>query len=702
MNKQENKEALSKEDLKRAETLVAEVLKRTGIKKKLLREEIGCRILNAVYTLVNNIKSVPVVNWVATLVEKPLGVFVNKAEWRKDTRKNQWRLAITNEVRNMLNNEYKERSSVELKSVPAQYTKMHMDKIAEATCATIMARARNLSNKIAIGVGGLLVAWVAVDRPSILPIALGATAACTILRRKINKAQISVNIEAKSNHDNKAKEVLREHTQVLENSPYYNNIANFSSRMNQEMLNVSKKEIEANDKKQEVFRKNADKNTLVDGFFSTVAVSVPMALAYFDGGLSALATTGVKGAAICSTCTSFGVSSLMNYVNSKLEGEEAIKMVVTHMKLLDKKDKSFEKGGMELQKDDNVIVISKDMAYQHRNFNEAGAPLSGEDLFRSNEDIIINKGITVLGGASGAGKSTLISLLTKSSLATEGSIKLGHVNESGEFVGTEYKDIKNIVDNVGIAFQSSPVAESISVDDYIKLENPDADVEKVKQVKKLLGIGEGNESGLIDENASVSNRLSGGQQKRIELARVLIKDSPIMILDEPTSGVDEKMSQEIVEYLKELRKEKTIIYITHDVREIEDIGAYQAIDIDKKHSKNGQNVIKTFDLTDENERKNYVRFFMDRSAQALEGEKSEQEECAKDAVLEEQAIKEYVERRIRGAKELIDRADKLKESKEEHRGDTNRVISSNKRDTSTSEMVVNIVNYNRNKGSDGN
>ena len=71
-----------------------------------------------------------------------------------------------------------------------------------------MARARNLSNKIAIGVGGLLVAWVAVDRPSILPIALGTTAACTILRRKINKAQISVNIEAKSNHDNKAKEVL--------------------------------------------------------------------------------------------------------------------------------------------------------------------------------------------------------------------------------------------------------------------------------------------------------------------------------------------------------------------------------------------------------------------------------------------------------------------------------------------------------------
>ena len=81
-----------------------------------------------------------------------------------------------------------------------------------------------------------------------------------------------------------------------------------------------------------------------------------------------------------------------------------------------------------------------------------------------------------------------------------------------------------------------------------------------------------------------------------------------MILDEPTSGVDETMSDKIVQHLKELGKEKTIIYITHDAREIEKIGAYQAIDIDKKHDKsNSENLIKRFDLTNKDSQKAYIK-----------------------------------------------------------------------------------------------
>ena len=252
----------------------------------------------------------------------------------------------------------------------------------------------------------------------------------------------------------------------------------------------------------------------------------------------------------------------------------------------------------------------------------------------------------MLGGASGAGKSTLTTLLRRGALATDGSIQLGHFDESGEYVGTEYKDIQNIIDNVGVAFQSAPEAECMSVDEYIMLENPNADPKKVKEVKELLGIGVEGESGIIDENANVSNRLSGGQQKRIELARVLIKDSPIMILDEPTSGVDEGMSENIVEYLKELGKEKTIIYITHDAREIEKIGAYQAIDIDKIHSEDGEtNTIRAFDISDEKEREVYIGFFLDRKRKTdeeiqkqeeLEKEQREQQEAQK---REEVAVK---------------------------------------------------------------
>ncbi len=603
---------LSQENMIKAEKLVADVLARTGIKRKLLWEETRCSLLGALNTMVNSFKAVPGVNWVATLVEKPLVTAVKRAECRKNTRKGEWRLAITNEVRNILNEEYKDRSSEELKSTPTQFSKAHIDKVAVGVVGTIMTRARNLSNKIAMGVSCALAACIAVKQPWVLPIAVTTTCICVYQRAKINKKQITVNVDAKSNLDNRAKEVINEHTQILENSQYYGNIANFSSRMAQEMRNVSEKEIETNNKTLDVIKKNSDKNVNIDGFWATATVAIPMAMSFFDGGLSALATTGVLGAASCSTCTNLGVSSTMNFLNSKFESDEAIKMVATHIKHLDVKDKKYTRGSIELDKDDNVIFISKDMAYQHRDFSEDGAPLLGEDVFRSGEDIVIGKGITVLGGASGAGKSTLTALLRKGALATEGSIQLGRLNEDGEFSGVEYKDIANIVDNVGVAFQSAPRAESITVDEYIKIENPNADPDKVKEVKDLLGIGVSDRSGMINENDSISNRLSGGQQKRIELARVLIKDSPIMILDEPTSGVDEVMSDRIVDYLKELGKEKTIVYITHDAREIEKIGAVQAIDIDKHHSEDGTNIIKTFDLTDKNTRDEYIKFFENR------------------------------------------------------------------------------------------
>lgn len=686
VEKEAKAKGVTQEEIDLAQSLVEEALSRTGIKRKLLWEETRCRLLKVVDTTVKNFKAVPVVNWVATLVEKPIESAVNRAEWRKDTRKNQWGLCIKNEVRKILNEKYRDRSSVELKSTPAQFTKLHMDKVAEAVTGAIMANARNLSNKIAIGVSVGLVGVAATSQPWVLPIAVGVTGICTYQQRKINKRQIGLNVKAKSDHDDKTKEVLREHTQMLENSQYFGNIKGFSDRMFRAVDDVAENEIKANDTKQEVFRKNANANTNIMGFWGTTCVAIPMALSYFDGGFSAMTTTGMLGAASCATCASLGIIAINNYVNSKLEANEALKMVVTHMKELEKRDNTYDRGTKTLSRDDDTIVISKDMTYQHRNFSKKDAPLLGENLFRASEDIFIGKGVTVLGGASGAGKSTLTTLLRKGALATEGSIQLGHYDESGDFKGTNYKDIQNIVDNVGVAFQSAPEAECMSVNDYIMLENPEADPKKVKEVKELLGIGQGNKSGLIDENASVSNRLSGGQQKRIELARVLIKDSPIMILDEPTSGVDEVMSENIVEYLKELGKEKTIVYITHDAREIEKIGAYQAIDIDKKHSENGENVIKTFDLRDEDCRRGYIDFFMDRKKQT--DEKQHHEEVDLQAKQEELEKKDIQKRKI--LKEEFDRAYSLLEKRKDVVDKEPKEMQSEKRTKVSTQQNSNI------------
>ena len=348
---------ITQEEIDEAQSLVNEALSRTGIKRKLLWEETRCSFLKIVNTAVKNFKPVPVVSWVATLIEKPIEAAVNRAEWRKDTRKNQWGLAVKNEVRKILNEKYRDRSSVELKSIPAQFTKLHMDKVAEAVVGTVMANARNLSNKIAIGVSVGLVGVAAASQPWVLPIAVGITGICTYQQRKINKRQIALNVKAKSDHDDKTKEVLREHTQMLENSQYFGNIKGFSERMFRAVDDVAENEIKANDTKQEVFRKNANANTNIMGVWGTAAVAIPMALSYFDGGFSAMTTTGLLGAASSSTCASLGVTAINNYVNSKLEVNEALKMVATHMKELEKRDNTYDRGAKILSRDADTSYL---------------------------------------------------------------------------------------------------------------------------------------------------------------------------------------------------------------------------------------------------------------------------------------------------------------------------------------------------------
>lgn len=147
-----------------------------------------------------------------------------------------------------------------------------------------------------------------------------------------------------------------------------------------------------------------------------------------------------------------------------------------------------------------------------------------------------------MSGASGAGKSTLTELLMHADNVTGGSIKIGSLDKDGNLAGKDYCNLAMGApcQNIAISYQRPELTEC-TVDTYIKLGNPNADPKKVDEIKKLLGIGIEN-GGTIDDLKLLSPgvTLSGGEQTRIGLAQALIKDSPIMILDEPTSGVDEK------------------------------------------------------------------------------------------------------------------------------------------------------------------
>ena len=234
-----------------------------------------------------------------------------------------------------------------------------------------------------------------------------------------------------------------------------------------------------------------------------------------------------------------------------------------------------------------------------------------------------------MSGASGAGKSTLTELLMHADNVTGGSIKIGSLDKDGNLVGKDYCNLAMGApcQNIAISYQRPELTEC-SIDTYIKLGNPNADPKKVAEIKKLLGIGIEN-GGNRDSSQILTPgiNISGGELSRIGLAQALIKDSPIMILDEPTSSVDEKMSVAIVDYIKSL-KDKTIIYITHKPHEIDTIGAYQAVDIGKHSETDEISTIKSYDLTNPQTKKDFIKFFSEREIE----EKAKQEEQKQDSL----------------------------------------------------------------------
>ncbi|MBQ2886343.1 MAG: ABC transporter ATP-binding protein [Alphaproteobacteria bacterium] len=599
------------EDIAEVEEIIAEAVKKTGLKKKIIWEELRTSLFGVLDTVVKSVKAVPAIGYLAVLAEKPVEALAKSAENRKYARKDGWAIEIQKEIRSELNKRYIQRSAQELKNTSSQTVKSFIDDMCKNAIAAVFQEARNTSNKITMGVSLLAAVGSSVANPWVLPISGIATAATVLHQRKINREQIEKNVACNDANSKARAKVNDQQSQVLDNAEYYSSIKGFASSMDSSMNSVSDEEIEANRQKNKTILKNMDNNVQINTFWGGVTVVAPLALSYLQGGMSAVMGTGLGVVAASSSCFAMASNAITSYINSKLERKTAINSFANRLADFKEKDKDFERGNQKSHDRDNVIVLSKDLSYQHRDYSVSGAPLSGEDLFKTQSEIVIGPGVTILGGASGAGKTTLTTLLKQGAYATTGSVKLGHY-EGEEFVGEDYKNLDTTVNNIAVAFQGAPEATYLSVGEYIMLENPNADPKKVREVKKLLGIGNNGETGEIDENACVSRSLSGGQQKRIELARALIKDSPIMILDEPTSGVDEVMSDRIVDYLKELGKEKTIVYITHDAREIEKIGAAQAIDIDKHHSEDGTNIIKTFDLTDENTRDEYIKFFENR------------------------------------------------------------------------------------------
>lgn len=186
----------------------------------------------------------------------------------------------------------------------------------------------------------------------------------------------------------------------------------------------------------------------------------------------------------------------------------------------------------------------------------------------------IGNGETVaLVGHSGAGKSTIANLILKFYLPATGDIYLN---------GRKYSDLDHgfIRQNISLVFQenelfSSTIRENVAYG----LDNAkDKDIVNALKLANAYKFVMKLPKGIDSEVGERGVRLSGGQKQRIQIARALIKDAPILILDEATSSLDAKSEKEVQDALENLMKNKLTIIIAHRFSTIQNVDKIIVID----------------------------------------------------------------------------------------------------------------------------
>ena len=165
--------------------------------------------------------------------------------------------------------------------------------------------------------------------------------------------------------------------------------------------------------------------------------------------------------------------------------------------------------------------------------------------------------LTALVGASGAGKSTIGALIPRFYEPTDGVIKLGGVN-------IQEMPSKSLMENISFVFQDNDLLSGTIFQNIAMAKKGCSKEEVIEAAKKarchdfIMKLEKGYETIL-----GKGNTLSGGEKQRIAVARAILKDAPVLILDEATSYADSENEYLMQEALAELVKDKTVIMIAH-------------------------------------------------------------------------------------------------------------------------------------------
>ena len=172
--------------------------------------------------------------------------------------------------------------------------------------------------------------------------------------------------------------------------------------------------------------------------------------------------------------------------------------------------------------------------------------------------------ITAIVGPTGSGKSTLVSLLLRLFDPDSGTVSIDGVD-------LRKLDVDSLRGNVSVALQEN-VLFGMSVRDNIRYVVPDASDERVLEAARVACVDEyvaGLPEGLDTVLSDRGGKLSTGQRQRLSIARAIVKDAPILILDEPTAALDAYTEHRVLERLSAWGEDRAIFLITHRISTIQ-------------------------------------------------------------------------------------------------------------------------------------
>lgn len=276
------------------------------------------------------------------------------------------------------------------------------------------------------------------------------------------------------------------------------------------------------------------------------------------------------GVAVAATSVAF-------YLNGTMELLNAVVMIISAFILFSALDSAGSYSAMLKNVDLCVskaqsVLTMPTMDTDGRDINPSNYDIDVENVeFSYDERKIIDgvsvhipeKTTTAIVGPSGGGKTTLCHLIARFWEIDKGNIKLGGHNVKEYCMDSLMRNFSFVFQNVYL-FQDT-------IANNIRFGQPDASMEKVIEAAKkacchdfITALPDGYETVSGEGGAS----LSGGEKQRISIARAIMKNAPIIILDEATANVDPESEQELTNAIEALTKEKTIIMIAHRLKTV--------------------------------------------------------------------------------------------------------------------------------------